>query len=94
MILPDDSERTIEVDEPVSNNLIPPILGLLGIALLACGMWVIGVSDNPSGGALSQCSAIAEDGARLHCYDQIATPHQPAKGAVAPLRIHPREDLQ
>jgi hypothetical protein len=94
MIPPDDSELANGTDQTVSGNLIPPILGLLGIGLLARGAWTFGLSDNLSGSALSQCSGITDDRARLGCYDQVATPHQPAKGAVAPLHMHSREDSQ
>jgi hypothetical protein len=42
--------------------------------------------------ALSRCSAITDDAARLSCYDRLATPHEPAKGALAPVRIYPPEE--
>jgi hypothetical protein len=91
----DDSEQLSGADEqPVSGNLIPPILGLLGIGLIALGVWAFGLPDNPSGNALSQCAAITDDRGRLGCYDQIAAPHQPAKGAIAPLLTRSKEDSQ
>jgi hypothetical protein len=95
MLPADDSKQANGTeDQTVSGNLIPPILGLLGIGLLACGVWIVGLSDNPSSNAFSQCSAIADDRTRLGCYDQLATPHQPAKGAIAPLHSRSKEDSQ
>jgi hypothetical protein len=88
----DDSEQLKGADErPVSGNLIPPMLGLIGIGLIALGVWAFGLPDNQSG-ALPQCAAITDDRGRLDCYDQLAAPHQPAKGAIAPLHTRPRED--
>jgi hypothetical protein len=94
MIPSDDSELPNGTDQTVSGNLIPPILGLLGIGLLACAVWIFGLSDNSSGNAFSQCAAITDDRARLGCYDQHVTPLQPAKGAVAPLHTRSKEDSQ
>jgi hypothetical protein len=78
----------------VSGNLIPPILGLVGIGLLTWGAWVLGLIDNPSGDRFSHCAAITDDHARLACYDKLSIPHQPAKGAVAPFRTHAQEEPQ
>ena len=95
MIPQDDSEQLNGEDErPVSGNLIPPMLGLLGIGLIALSVWAFGMPDNQSGSALSQCAAITDDRGRLGCYDQLAAPHQPAKGAIAPLHTRPKEDSQ
>jgi len=71
---------------PASGNLIPPILGLIGVGLLAWGGWALGLIDNPSGDGFSHCAAIQDDHARLACYDKLSAPRQPAKGAVAPFR--------
>ncbi len=79
-------------DPPVSAYLLPPLLGLFGIGVLACAVWASGFNDNYSGEALSRCLAIADGPARLACYDRLAAPHEPAKGALAPRRIHPSEE--
>jgi hypothetical protein len=72
-------------DRAASGNLLPPILGLIGIGVLACATWALG----PTGGGrlgdeLSHCAATADDLARLACYDHLAFPERPAKGAFAP----------
>lgn len=90
----DDPEKLNGDDRPVSGNLIPPMLGLLGIGLIALGVWAFGLSDNQPGSALSQCAAITDDRGRLGCYDQLTAPHQPAKGAIAPLHTRSPERPQ
>jgi hypothetical protein len=79
-------------DPSVSANLFPPVLGLIGIGVLACAVWALGLSGNYSGDEFLHCSTITDGPARLACYDQVATPHEPAKGALAPLRIYPAEE--
>jgi hypothetical protein len=86
-MIEDDDEAPANGSD-ASSNLIPPILGLAGIGLLAWGGWVLGLLDNPSGDQFSHCGAIADDRARLACYDKLSVSHQPAKGAVA--RFHTR----
>jgi hypothetical protein len=76
-------------------NLLPPIVGLIAIGALAVGVWALGQPGNQLVGAtLSQCARIAENQARLACYDELAAPHQPARGALAPSPIHPRDVSQ
>ena len=79
-------------DPPVSDNLLPPVLGLMGIGVLACAVWAFGLNGNYSGEELSRCSVITDGPARLACYDQLAMPHEPARGALAPVRINPPEE--
>ena len=83
-------------DPPVSANLFPPILGLIGIGVLACAVWAWGLNDNYSEEALLNCSVITDGPARLACYDQLALPHQPARGALAPapVQTYPPEELK
>jgi hypothetical protein len=81
-------------DPPLSANLLPPVLGLIGIGALACAVWAFGFNDNYSAVELVPCAAITSDPSRLACYDQIVTPHPPAKGALAPVRIHPPEEMK
>ena len=81
-------------DLPARGNVLPVVLGLIGIGVVVCAMWALG----PAGGGgpgerLAPCNLIADDHARLACYDQIATLHPPAKGAFAPAQIH-REGSQ
>ena len=81
-------------EPPVFANLLPPMLGLMGIGVLACAVWALGLAGNHSGEEFLQCSVIADDPARLACYDQLAVPHEPAKGGLAPVRIYPPEELK
>ena len=86
-----DQGNVAEEDSPVSANLFPPVLGLIGIGVLACAVWALGF-NNYSDEELLRCSLIAGDPSRLACYDQLTMPHQPAKGALAPLRTYPPEE--
>jgi hypothetical protein len=82
------------VESPARGNVLPVFLGLIGIGAVVCAMWALGPGD---GGGLDErlapCVLIADDHARLACYDQIAPLHPPAKGAFAPAQIH-REESQ
>lgn len=75
-------------------NVLPVVLGLIGIGAVVCATWALGPSDGGGpGDRLAPCVLIVEDHARLACYDQIATLHPPARGAFAPAQIH-REGSQ
>ena len=76
----------------VFTNLLPPVLGLVGIGVVACAVWAIGLNGNYSGDELLRCSAISDDPVRLACYDQLARPHDPKRGALAPVRAYPPEE--
>jgi hypothetical protein len=81
-------------DLPARGNVLPVILGLIGIGVVVCAMWALGPADGGGPGErLAPCVLIADDHARLACYDQIATLHPPARGAFAPAQIH-REGSQ
>jgi hypothetical protein len=88
-----DWEKESDV-QPASDNLLPPILGLIGIGALALATWALGLPGGPSGDEFSNCATITDNHTRLACYDQLAGPRPPAKGALAPFNIHPREDAQ
>jgi hypothetical protein len=76
-------------DLPARGNVLPVVLGLIGIGMVVCAMWALGPADGGGPGErLAPCILIAADHARLACYDQIATLHPPAKGAFAPAQIH------
>jgi hypothetical protein len=83
---PDDDQLETAA---VSGNLFPPILGLLGIGLLAFAGWALGMTGQSD--ELSRCNPIANDQARLACYDKVAVPRQPAKGAFGFLPQDPQE---
>src|SRR5262245_41951443 len=72
---PADGERAI------AGNLFAPILGVIGIGVLAGLVWALGLTD-PSRDEASHCATIANDHARLACYDNLSGPRQPAKGAL------------
>jgi hypothetical protein len=76
----------------VSGNLFPPILVVVGIGLLVLVGWSLGLTGELND--LSHCGAITNDGARLACYDKLAVPQQPAKGAFGFLQQEPREKPQ
>jgi hypothetical protein len=57
-------------------------------------VWAFGPSGSYQEDAFSHCAAIADDSARLACYDQLATPRPPAKGALAPVRIYPPGEMK
>ena len=81
-------------DMPARDNVLPVVLGFIGIGVVVCAMWVLGPADGGGPGErLAPCILIADEHARLACYDQIATLHPPAKGAFAPAQIH-REGSQ
>jgi hypothetical protein len=80
--------------QAVSGNLLPPILGLVGIGLLACTIWGLGLTENQVQDGLSRCGAITNDHARLDCYDKLGAPHPPARGAFGLLHSNPREGPQ
>jgi hypothetical protein len=79
---------------PVFANLLPPILGLVGIGVLACAVWASGLTGISTGEDLLRCSAVTDDLARLACYDRLTVPRDPAKGALAPARIFQPEELK
>jgi hypothetical protein len=81
-------------DLPARDNVLPVVLGLIGIGAVVCAMWALGPADGGEPGEnLAPCVLIADDHARLACYDQLATLLPPAKGAFAPAQIH-REGSQ
>jgi hypothetical protein len=81
-------------DLPVRGNVLPVVLGLVGIGVVVCAMWALGPADGGGPGErLAPCILIADDHVRLACYDKIATLRPPAKGAFAPAQIH-REGSQ
>jgi hypothetical protein len=84
----DEAHRADE--QPVSGNLFPPILGLVGIGLLACMVWAFGLADRQIDDALTHCGSVSDDHGRLACYDKLSINRQPAKGAVAPIHIQER----
>jgi hypothetical protein len=80
-------------DLPARGNVLPVVLGLIGIGVVVCAMWALGPAEGGPGERLAPCILIADGHARLACYDQITTLHPPAKGAFAPAQIH-REGSQ
>lgn len=73
------------------DNILPAILGLIGIAAVVSVTWALEPSGGRSREELTHCASITNDHARLTCYDQVAAPRPPAKGAFAPAQIGPRE---
>ena len=73
------------------DNILPAILGLVGIAAVVSVTWALEPSGGRSREELTHCASITNDRARLTCYDQAAAPRPPAKGAFAPAQIEPPE---
>ena len=78
------------MEDRVFANLIPPVLGLIAIGVFAGAVWTWDHSKHSSD-SLPHCAAMVNDLERLHCYDRLTMPRQPAKGALAPLDLHLRE---
>jgi hypothetical protein len=74
------------------DNILPAILGLIGIAAVVSVTWALEPSGGRSREDLTHCTSIANDRARLTCYDQVAAPRPPAKGAFAPAQIERARD--
>jgi hypothetical protein len=85
-----DEQFPFQLDhEPGSvwDNVVPPIIGLVIIGALACGVWAM-KRDVHVTAAGWDCSRITDDQLRLRCFDDRAGHRPPAKGASAPqLRI-------
>ena len=90
----DERQAPTSEGEGVAGNVFPPILGLVGIGLLACMVSALGLADRYLGDGLSHCRSIPNDRTRLACYDNLAAPRHPAKSALAPLPPHPHEESQ
>ena len=89
-----EHERLDEANDSLAyRNVLPPVLGLIGIGVV-CAMWALGPIDGGSAEGPAHCVSIADDQVRLACYDHVASPHPPAKGAFAPTQIQPREGSQ
>jgi hypothetical protein len=73
------------------DNIFPAILVLIGIAAVVSVTWALEPAGSRSREELTHCASIANDHARLACYDQVAAPRPPAKGAFAPAQVEPRE---
>lgn len=93
---PYDKTRVDAPDDPaIPANLFRPMLGIVAIGLLACVILALGLTDNQTGDGLSlpHCSAVTNDRERLACFDKLAEPRPPARGAFAILH-NPLEDAQ
>ena len=87
---PFDEADPSQKGEPPSifDNVLPPILGLIIIAVFVFGISVLGWHERN----ISSCAEITEREARLSCYDNLAVPQRPAKGAFAPSFSRPLEN--
>jgi hypothetical protein len=90
---PHDQQPASAAEDQPASNLFAPILGLVAIGLLACTVWALGLSDSQVAEGLSRCGAITNERARLACYDKLAEPHPPARGAFG-LLPNPHEGSQ
>ena len=92
----DDDQAKLLEDLAISSNLFAPILGLVAIGLLACVIWAFELTNGQmeDGLTLSRCAAITNDGARLACFDKLAAPRPPFRGALAILHNNLNERSQ
>jgi len=84
-----------EASEEADVDLALPAAAAVCIGAIALAVWVF-ANENASTSAqesFRECVAITENSARLACYDNLAAPHQPAKGANAPVTVHLRQDI-
>jgi hypothetical protein len=80
-----DEQFPFQLDhEPGSvwENVVPPIIGLVIIGALACGVWAMKRDVHVT--APWNCARITDDQLRLRCFDELAVHRPPAKGALAP----------
>jgi hypothetical protein len=78
--------------QAVSANRFPLTLVLVGVGLLVLVGWSLGLTGELND--LTRCGALTNDEARLTCYDKLAVPQQPAKGALGFLQPEPSEKPQ
>ena len=85
-------------DEPSSRGRVPPNENLTyGLALLVVAILMAAgdvashwtVASRPTAAQPQDCTPIVDSETRLTCYDNVFhhAPPEPAKGALAPLRI-------
>jgi hypothetical protein len=85
----DEADASGKDDPPsIFDNVLPPVLGLIVIALFVFGISAVGWHERNE----SNCAEIAENDARLSCYDRLAIPQPPAKGAFVPPYNQPSEN--
>src|SRR5690606_12367991 len=93
-VFPDrDSDQADETSgrwPDLVDNLLPPILGLIGIGALACGVWALGQGGAPEIDAKS-CAAVVDERPRLACFDKLAAPRHPPMGALVPPLAHTQD---
>jgi hypothetical protein len=87
----DDQDDSDVTEDRPSVNLVPPLLGLLGIGALFYIMSTFGWPPGHGSDDLSHCADITDGRARLVCYDKFGGSPSPAKGAFAPIGTHERE---
>ena len=91
---PDEADETEDRWQALTNNLLPPLLGLIGIGALACGVWASGQAERLPPGDVKRCATVVEDRARLGCYDRLSIPHHPPMGALTPPLTHAQGGIQ
>ena len=84
-----EHEQPEELRHAMTSDMLLSIVGLLGIGAVVFAMWLFGPDDG-----LPHCESISSDRARLACYDRLAIPHPPPKGAFPPAQIELRERTQ
>src|SRR5215216_6428379 len=89
-----DRSELSEASEKADAHLALPAAATVCIGAIALAVWT-SAHENiaTSGRGFRDCATITQNSARLACYDNLTAPHQPAKGANAPVAVHPRQDI-
>ena len=87
-------ENSEQPTDPVSQALLPAA-AVVCVAMLALSLWA--TAADPGSRAtdaliesLHACAANTEQATRLSCYDKALAAAHPARGANAPVLVHPR----
>jgi len=90
-----DRSELSEASEKADADLALPAAAVVCIGAIALAVWASAHENTATSGQESfrECATITQNSARLACYDNLTAPHQPAKGANAPVAVHVRQGI-